>query len=129
AAAFFGSHTRPENITSLIGPRPRGNIRLIYAVLVRVVQALNLDVAELFLGVSADPLKSRHAIDHVSGQAVAVDLVFNGQLHRRVDVALLLVSADVHALVVFAAIGQPVNQPGIAMEVEDDRLINGKQGI
>src|SRR5208337_3193135 len=55
-AAFCCSRTRPEAVVSLIGPGPRSNIRRVYAVLVRVVQALDLDVAELFLGVSADPL-------------------------------------------------------------------------
>ena len=70
-----------------------------------------------------------HAVDDVDGQVEAVDLVVDRQLQRRVDVALLLVAADVQVVVVRAAVGQPVDQPGIAVEVEDDRLVVGEQRV
>ena len=42
--------------------------------------------------------------------------------------ALLLVAAHVQ-IAVGAAVGQPVDQPGIAMEAEDDVLVFGEQRI
>ena len=39
--------------------------------------------------------KARHTINRIDRQAEAVDLILNGQFQRRVDVALLLVAADV----------------------------------
>jgi len=35
----------------------------------------------------------------------------------------------VHVVVVGAAVRQPVNQPRVAVEVEDHRLVDGKQRI
>ena len=55
--------------------------------------------------------------------AEAVNLVANRQVERSVDVAFLLVAANVQVLVIGAPVSQPVDQPGIAVEVEDDRLV------
>ena len=74
------------------------------------------------------PLQLGDAVDRVNGQAEAVGLVIDGQFHRRVDVAFLLVSAHVKRLVL-AGVGQAVDQPGITMEVEDDRLVGREQRI
>ena len=75
------------------------------------------------LDVRAGHLQCRNAVDHVDGQAEAVDLVLDRQFQRRVDAAFFLVAAHVEVLVVGAAVGQAVDQPGVAVEVEDDRLV------
>ena len=71
----------------------------------------------------------RHAIDHVDDEMEARGLVQHRQLQRRVDIALFLVAADVQVLVSLEAIRKPVNQPRIAVEVEDDRLVGGEQAV
>ena len=71
----------------------------------------------------------RHAVDHVDDQVEARGLVQHRQLERRVDVALLLVAADVQVLVALEAIGELVNEPRVAVEVEDDRLVGGEQAV
>ena len=96
--------------------------------LVGVGPASDLLVAEFLPGVAPDPLQPGDAVDGVDGQAEAIGLVVDGQLHRRVDVAFLLVSAHVQRLVL-AGVGQAVNQPGISVEVEDDRLVGSEQRI
>ena len=60
--------------------------------LVRVVAAFDLLVQEALLGVAADLLQTRHAVDHVHRQAEAVDVVVDRQLQRRIDVAASLCS-------------------------------------
>src|SRR5690606_16482839 len=65
----------------------------------------------------------------VNCQIEAVDLVLNGQLERRVDVAFLFVSAYVNIGVIRPAIGELVNKPRIPMEIEDHGLITGKKCI
>ena len=45
-----------------------------------------------------------------------------------VDIALLLVPAHMQSLVL-AAVGQAMNQPGITVEVENDRLVDREQRI
>ena len=97
--------------------------------LVGVGPASDLLVAEFLPGVAPDPLQPGDAVDGVDGQAEAIGLVVDGQLHRRVDVALFLVPAHVHVPVVLSAVGQAVDQPGVAVEVEDDRLIDGEERV
>ena len=90
-----------------IRPLPVCGFGLIDAVLVRVVHALDLHIAELLLRVRAGHLEPRHAVDDIHRQCEAVDLVLDGQLQRSVDVALLLVAADVQV-----ARGSSAGTPG-----------------
>src|SRR5262249_31991971 len=104
-------------------PGPLIDLGLVHTELVGVVLAVDLHVAQLLLDVGAAYLKTRHPIDDVDGDAEAVDLVLDGQIERRVDVALLFVAAHVHVSVIGTAVGQPMDQPRIAVGVEDDRLV------
>ena len=97
--------------------------------LVCVVAAVDLLVAEFLLGMRADALKFGNAVDHVDRQTEAIDLVVDRQFHRRIDVALFLVAAHVHVLVIGAPVRQPVNQPRIAVEIEDDRFVDREQRV
>src|ERR1700751_3712330 len=85
--------------------------------------ALDLQVAKLFLCVGDNVLEFRNPIDGVNRQAEAVDLVFDREFQWRVDISLFLVAAYMHAFMVLPAIGQAMNEPGIAMEVENHRLV------
>ena len=77
----------------------------------------------------ANPLQLRNAVNRVDGETEPVRLVVDCQLHGRVDVAFFLVTSHMQVAVVCAAVGETVNQPGIAMEVKDDRLVVGKERI
>src|SRR5262249_30207645 len=105
------------------GPAPRVGARQVDAVLVRLPAARVLEVAQPDLHVRAGDEQAGHAVDRVDREAVAVDLVLDRELEGRVDVALLLVAAHVEVRVVRAPVGEPVDQPGVAVEVEDDRPI------
>src|SRR5215471_17422064 len=121
--------SRSSIVTELVRPHPRRSGWFIDAVLVRVIAALDLLIQEALLSVPADSLQTRHAVDNVHRQAEAVDVVVDGELKRRVDVASFFVSPHVHIVVVMAAVCQPVNQPWIAVEVEDHGLVESEQGI
>ena len=96
---------------------------------VRVLATGYLHVPELFLRVGADSLEPGYAVYDIDGQSEAVYLIFDGQFERSVDVASLLIAAHVQVLVVCPAIGKPVNQPGIAVEIKDDRFVCGEQAV
>src|SRR5262245_31607482 len=119
---------RQQRGTSL-APGPLIGFRLVDTVLVGVALAVDLHVAQLLLDVRARDPQARDAIDDVDGETEAVDLVANGEIERRVDVALLFVAAHVQVLVIGAPVGQSMDQPGIAVEVEDDRLVCGEQAV
>ena len=55
------------------------------------------------LGVGGGGLQAGDAVDDVDGEIEAVDLVEDGELERRVDVALFLVAAHVEVVVVACA--------------------------
>src|SRR5262245_50198830 len=73
--------------------------------------------------------KLRNAINHVDREAKPIDLVLDRQVQRGVDVTLLLVTAHVQIAVIRPAIRESMDQPRVAVEVEDDRLVGGEQRI
>jgi hypothetical protein len=60
---------------TLVRPSPASNLRYIGPVLVSVVPACNLHIAEAFHGVRSDRLQPWHTLDDVHCEAVAVDFV------------------------------------------------------
>lgn len=113
----------------LVRPFPVGKFRLICAKFMSIVTTLDLHVPESGLGMSTSHQELGYALDHVHSYAEAVYLVVNCQLQWGVDVSLLLVATHVHIIVIGPAVCQPVNQPGITVEVENHRLIQSKQAI
>ena len=73
--------------------------------------------------------RSGQAVDGVHDEVEAVQIVQHRHVEGGGDRALFLVAADVDVVVVRAAVGQPVNQPRVAMEGEDDRLVRGEEFV
>ena len=69
------------------------------------------------------------AVDHVRHQMEPVEVVHDRHVERRADRPFFLVAAHVQVLVVGAAVGQPVDQPGVAVVGEDDRLVLGEERV
>src|SRR5215469_17504450 len=70
-----------------------------------------------------------HPVNNVHRKAEAVDIIINRQLQWGIDAAFLLVAAHVDVFVVPPPISQTMNQLRVAVEIEDDRLVHGKQRI
>ena len=85
-----------------------------------------LDMQAL-LGERGHVAQARHAVEHVHGQVIAVDLIHHGHVKRCGGGAFFLVSAHVQVGVIGTPIGQPVDQPGISVEGEDNRLVGGEE--
>jgi len=73
------------------------------------MSACNLEITEFFFSVRADALQFRNAVNRIDRKTEPVCLVVDRQLHRRVDVAFLLVTAHMQVRVVCAAVGEAVN--------------------
>jgi hypothetical protein len=76
-------------IRSLERPLPIRDLWRIYAELPGVIFTRDLLVEQDLASARSDDAETRHAVDRVDGQSEAVGLVANGQLQRRIDVALL----------------------------------------
>lgn len=116
----------------LIRPRPVRPLLGIHASGISEVLPFNLLILQLLprtRALVAERLAiSRDTVNRQDGDAEAIRLVANSELKRRVDVALLLIAAHVHEVLARAAVGQAVDQPGVGMEVEDDRLVGCENG-
>jgi hypothetical protein len=86
---------------------------------------LVLDQLVLGLPLQVDALVPglRQAVDGVHHKVEAVQIVQHRHVERRCDSAFLLITTDVDVVVVGAAVGQPVNQPRVGMEGEDNRFV------
>ena len=96
---------------------------------VRVSATFDLDIPEFLFGVSASCLEPGYAVYSVDSQSEAVYLVLDRQLKRGIYVASLLITAHVHVLVIIPVVAEPMDQPGITVEIEDDWLIAGKETV
>ena len=76
------------------------------------------------------PLGTRlgQAIDRIHHQVEAVQVVHDRHVEGRRDRALFLVAPDVQ-VAVGPAVGQPVDQPGVSVEGEDDVLVFREERI
>ena len=77
----------------------------------------------------AGHLQCGYPVYNVDCQAKTINLVLDRQIERRVDIPFFLVTPDVQVFVICASVGQAMDQPRIAVEVENDRLIFGKQAV
>jgi isoamylase len=59
---------------------------------------------------------------------ISINIVHNGNVERG-DGAFFFVAADVQIIVRGAAIGEPVDQPGVAVIGKNDRFVEGEHGI
>ena len=86
--------------------------------------SISLSRISLF-GVSGKVAELRHAVDHVTDEMEAVEVVAHDHIERRGRRLLLLVAANMDV----AVVGAPVDQPGIAVMGKDDRLVGREQRI
>ncbi len=98
------------------------------AMLVDVMLVLDELVLHHLLQIGPLGAQVRQAIDHVLHEVESVQVVLHPHVEGRRDGAFFLVAADVQ-VAVGAAVGQPVDQPGIPMEAKDDVLVFREERI
>src|SRR6266403_1833751 len=86
-------------------------------------------LAQTLLGVCVRVLEARDTVDGVGGEMKAVEFVENRHVERSGDGAFFLVAVNVKISVVFAAIGEAMNERRITVISEDDGLVGGEHGI
>jgi len=64
--------------------------------------------------VVSNSYEPRHYENRVDHETEPVRLVVNCQFHRRIDVALLFVAAQMQVPVACAAVGETMNQPRVS---------------
>src|SRR3569623_2932677 len=116
-------------VNSAERPLPRVDLRQVGATFDDVLMMLGQLVAHRLLEVGGAGTERRHAINHIYHQVIAVEIVAHHHVERRGGRAFLLVAAHVQVGVIAATIGEPVNQPRIAVVGKDHRFVGGEQRI
>ena len=86
-------------------------------------------VAQELFEVCADALQARNAVDDVAGEVKAVEVVEDGHIKGGGGSSFFFVSADVEIVVIGAAIGEAMNEPGVTVVGKDDGLVDREKGI
>src|SRR2546429_3112058 len=110
-------------------PRPVADVGKVFAVARDVLRVLEEPVAQQLLHVGHPRAEPRHALDDVAGEVEAVEVVQDHHVERRGGRAFLLVTAHVEVVVIGPPVGQPVDQPRVAVEGEDHRAIAGEEVV
>src|ERR1051325_2334174 len=110
-------------------PAPVADRRQVVAALADVFAVIDQQIAHGLLHVRVARQQPRHAVDHVHDQVTAVEIVEHRHVEGRGRRPLLFVSADVEVLVVRAPVGQAVNEPRVAVEGKDDRLVPREESV
>ncbi len=110
-------------------PDPVSDLGHVLAVLANVGVVFDQLVLQRLLQVGGFLAELRQAIDDVLREVEAVELVQHGHVEGGGDGAFFLVAAHVQVVVVRAPVGEAVNQPGIAVVREDNRLVAREQGV
>src|SRR5208337_1429672 len=131
ATSFSATPSRSWVIveTLLERPLPIGDFERVDAELVRVTPACDLLVEQGLASARPSGAETHHAVDRVDGEAETVGLVPDRQFQWGINVAMLLVAAHVNVVLGRPAVSEAVDQPRIAMEVEDYRLVRGEKSF
>src|SRR5690606_32178795 len=110
-------------------PLPLADLRHVLPVGADVLAVFDELVAQPLPVAPADGLQLRYPIDDVDGEVEPVDPVQHAHVEGSGGRALLDVAADVQVVMVGATVGQPVDQPRIAVVGEDDGLVGREEGV
>src|SRR5208337_3881537 len=107
-------------------PGPAGDLGHIVPVSGDVFLVVDELIPDRLLGVGGPRSELRHAIDHVAHKVEAIEIVQDAHVEWCRRGALFLIAAHMDVVVVRAPVRQQVNQPRVAMESKDDRLVGGE---
>ena len=102
-------------------PRPGADLGVVLAVLAGVGTGTETTLLHLLTQVRGTLGEPGNAVDHVDHEMEAIEVVEHHHVERRRRRPFLLVAADMEVRVVPAPVGEPVDQPRVAVVGEDDR--------
>jgi hypothetical protein len=80
-------------------------------------------IHERLFDVSRSRTKLRQPVDRIAGEMKAIEIVQYRHIEWSRDCAFFLVAADVQVVMVGSPVREAMNQPGIAVIGEDNRLV------
>src|SRR5579883_3402035 len=112
-----------------VGPGPVPDRRRVLAVGPGVGPGGQALVGHLLAQAGLAGAQAGHPVDHVHDQVEPVQVVEHDHVEGGGGGPLLLVAPHVEAVVVGPAVGEAVDQPGVAVVGEDHRAVRREQGL
>src|SRR5947208_6070462 len=112
-----------------VRPLPVADLWQIIPVLDDVLLMFNEFIADRLLHISSDVCKFRDAVDDISYQVEAVQIVPDDHVERSRRCALFFVPSNVKIRMVSSPISETMNEPRIAVERKDDRFVEREERI
>ena len=94
-----------------------------------VLPVFDMLVADPLLDIRCRGTQPGNPVDHVRHQVKTIQVIEYRHVKGRGGRALFLVATHVQVVVTESTIGQPVNQPGIAVIGKDDRRVAGEECV
>src|SRR5689334_23399158 len=94
-----------------------------------ILPVLDQPAADCLLEIGCTGSELWQPIDDILNEMKAIELVQNDHVEWGRGRSLFLVSSDMQIFVVGSPVGQPVDQPGISVECEDDRFVLREERI
>src|SRR5262245_25975546 len=110
-------------------PLPIRGVGPVDAELVGVLCARDLLVEQCLPNAGTCDTETGYPVNSIHGQGEAVGLIANGELQRRVDVALLFVAAHVNVVLTGPAVRESMDEPRVGVKVEDHGLVWGEKSL
>src|SRR5262249_19220739 len=107
-------------------PPPTADLGCVLTVLVDILLVVHERVADRLFGISRSRPQLRNAVNHISHQMEAVEIVTHTHVEGGGGCPLFLVPAHMQILMVGPPVGKPVNQPGVSVKCKYDRLIGSE---
>src|SRR5678816_2659934 len=107
-------------------PPPLADVGTVNPELVCISLTRHLLIPEFLFRVRARCFQFRNSVDDIDCECETVNLVIDRQLRRCVGVAAFLVAPHVQVPMIRTCVSEPVYEPRVAVEVEDNRLVDRK---
>src|SRR5262245_50008068 len=107
-------------------PPPTADFGCVLAVCVDIFLVVDQRVADRLFGIGRSRPQLRNAVNHITHQMEAVEIVTHTHVEGGGGCPLFLVPAHMQILMVGAPVGEPVNQPGVSVKCKYDWLIGSE---
>src|SRR3954452_15321857 len=123
------TRTRVIRGAESVRPGPARDLGRVFALRARECRGGQACIDHLLTEARGALAEAGNAVNDVDDEVEAVDVVAHCHIEGRSHRALFLVAADVHVDMIVASVRESMDQPRIAMEGKDDRLVAREQRV
>lgn len=110
-------------------PTPIPNMLGVKTIIKRHRFSSELFIDQLLSHTRGSVSKRLDEVNRVDSKTVSISLIAHSKFEWSIDISLLPVSPYMQVMLTGSLVGEPVDEPGIRVEVEDDRFVICEDGL